>query len=91
MEEKLLYYIHRKRKRVFFILIIALLFYFLLPLSLIFIPEIMNKPSFLFGLPWAWVYAILQIPMTWLFCSIYHRKTKKDEQELEAIKGEDVN
>jgi len=36
----------RKRKRMQIILLsISLLFYFLLPLSLIFIPDVMNQPS----------------------------------------------
>lgn len=88
MEGKVLHFIRRKKRWVFFILLVALLFYFFLPLSLILIPDIMNKPSFLFGLPWAWIYALLQIPMTWFFCGLYNHNAKKYEQELTTIKGE---
>jgi len=54
------------------LLSISLLFYFLLPLSLIFIPDVMNQPSFFYKMPRTWLYAILQIPMTWVFVGIYH-------------------
>lgn len=73
----------RKRKRVQMILLsISLLFYFLLPLSLIFFPDVMNEPSFFYNMPRAWLYAILQIPMTWIFVGIYHEYAKRMEREM---------
>lgn len=62
------------------LLSISLLFYFLLPLSLIFIPDVMNQPSFFYKMPRAWLYAILQIPMTWVFVGIYHILAKRLER-----------
>ncbi|MDQ0154687.1 DUF485 domain-containing protein [Robertmurraya andreesenii] len=89
MEEKVLELIHQKKKRMVPALAAALLFYFLLPLSLIFIPDVMNQPSFMFRISWAWLYAILQIPMTWFFCGLYHRTAKKIERQLDAIDKEE--
>lgn len=67
------------------LLLVALFFYFLLPISLILIPEEMNQSSFVYGIPWAWLYAFFQIPMTWFFCLFYHRMAKKMEEEMEKI------
>ncbi|WP_238985068.1 DUF485 domain-containing protein [Bacillus kwashiorkori] len=66
----------------------ALLFYFLLPLSLMFIPDIMTRPSLFYGIPWAWLYAFLQIPMTWLLCSFYHLIAGKVEKEMDTVEKE---
>lgn len=89
MEERVFRLIHKKKQLMMPTLAVALLFYFLLPLSLIFIPDLMNRPSFLFQFSWAWLYAFFQIPMTWFFCWFYHRAAKKLEQELEGIDREE--
>ncbi|MBM4763617.1 DUF485 domain-containing protein [Bacillus sp. B15-48] len=89
MEEQILQLIRKKMHSIAALLSVALLFYFLLPLSLIFIPEVMNRPSFLYGIPWAWVYAFLQLPMTWFFCWLYHITAKRIEREMGEITGEE--
>lgn len=89
MEESIHYLIRQKKRIMIPALVAALLFYFLLPLSLMFIPDIMNQPSFFYQISWAWLYAFLQIPMTWLFCGLYHRTAKKFEGQLEAINKEE--
>lgn len=89
MEEQIFHVIRRKMQLVTVTLTVALLFYFLLPLSLIFIPEVMKRSSFIFGIPWAWLYAFLQLPMTWLFGWIYHITAKRIEFAMEALNGEE--
>lgn len=90
MEESLRQLVYSRKKWLFPTFFIGLLIYFCLPLSLIFIPDVMNKPSFFFNLLWAWVFALIQVPMTWLFCGIYDWKAKKYDQKLEEIKGENL-
>lgn len=89
MEERILDLTRRKKKLMAPALAAALLFYFLLPLSLMFIPDIMNRPSFIHSISWAWLYAFLQIPMTWFFCGLYHRTAKKMERQLDTIDKEE--
>ncbi|MEH7239037.1 DUF485 domain-containing protein [Bacillus sp. JJ1562] len=89
MEERILHLIRKRKKSMAPALAAALLFYFLLPLSLIFIPDVMNRPSFIFSISWAWLYAFLQIPMTWFFCGFYHRTANKIERQMEDIDQEE--
>ena len=89
MEESILHLIRKRKHLMTFSLAVALLFYFLLPLSLIFIPDVMNRPSFVFRIPWAWLYAFLQIPMTWFFCGLYHLTANKMERKIEGLELEE--
>lgn len=61
------------------------IFIILFPASIIahFFPEGMNEPSFLYSMPPAWLYAILQIPMTWIFVGIYHGFAKNMERQMQ--------
>lgn len=88
MEERILQLIRKRKQLMAPALAAALLFYFLLPLSLIFIPDVMNRPSFIYSISWAWLYAFLQIPMTWFFCGLYHRTANKIEGQMEGIDKE---
>lgn len=90
MDERNFHLILKKRKFSMIALAGALLFYFCLPLSLIFIPDLMNRPSFIFDISWAWLYAFMQIPMTWFFCGLYHFKSNKIERQLEGVEQEGV-
>lgn len=89
MEERILYVIRRRKQLMAPALAGALLFYFLLPLSLTFIPNVMTRPSFIYGISWAWFYAFLQIPMTWFFCWFYHITAKKIDRQIEGINKEE--
>ncbi|MEH7177767.1 DUF485 domain-containing protein [Neobacillus vireti] len=89
MEERILHLIRKKKQLMAPALAAALLFYFLLPLSLIFIPDVMTRPSFIYNISWAWFYAFLQIPMTWFFCWLYHTTAKKIERQIEASAKEE--
>lgn len=71
-------------------LVIALFIYFCLPLSLIFIPEVMNQSSPVLNISWAWLYAFIQIPMTWFFCGLYHFTAIKFEQQMDGVKQEEL-
>lgn len=90
MEERVIELIQKKKQLMVPALAAALLFYFSLPLSLIFIPDVMNQPSFIFRISWAWLYAFLQIPMTWFFCGFYHHTTKKMDRQLATIDKEEA-
>jgi uncharacterized membrane protein (DUF485 family) len=72
------------------LLIFLLVFYFMLPLSLTFFPEVMNRMSFIHGLTWGWLYTFLQIPMTWFLGWMYHQKSKKFDRAVEKIKREEL-
>jgi len=88
MDERVLHLIRSKRRLSVPAIILVLLFYFMLPLSLIFIPNAMNKTSFIPGVTWAWAYGFLQIPMTWVVGWVYHMKAKKFDQQVDAIMRE---
>lgn len=90
MEEQLISLIYERRKRLLFTLALVFLFYFMLPLSLTLLPELMNRTSFIPGLTWAWAYAFLQIPMTWIIGWLYHVKAKKFEEKINEIKREEL-
>ncbi len=89
MEERVLMVVRRKIRLIAVSLTVALLFYFFLPLSLIFFPEVMNLPSFIFGVPWAWLYAFLLFPLTWFFVLFYHRNAGLLERQLGNINEEE--
>ncbi|SDN68844.1 DUF485 domain-containing protein [Bacillus sp. OK048] len=88
MEEQILQLIRKRKQLMTSALAAALLFYFFLPFSLIFIPDVMNRPSFIYSISSAWLYAFLQIPMTWFFCGIYHRTANKIDRQMEGIDKE---
>ncbi|WP_047979738.1 DUF485 domain-containing protein [Ornithinibacillus contaminans] len=90
MEERLLVLIHEKRRMMLLSLGIVFLFYFSLPLSLIFFPDMMNRTSFIYGVTWAWLYSFLQIPMTWIMGILYHRKANVFEQKIKQMKREEI-
>lgn len=78
-----------RRLFVLWISVLAIIFYLALPLSLAVIPHTMNK-STLFGLSWAWVYAFLQILMTWLIGWIYWVKAKQLDMLVERMRQEEA-
>ena len=90
MKERGLGLIRKKRRLLAPALGVALLFYFSLPLSLMLIPDVMNRPSYILGIPWAWLYAFLQLPMTWFFVWFYHRTVTRIEREMGKIDREDA-
>ena len=89
MEERILHLIRKRKQLMVPALAGALLFYFLLPLSLTFIPNVMTRPSFVYNISWAWLYAFLQIPMTWFFCWLYHKTAKNIERQIDGIDREE--
>ncbi|MCF3943667.1 DUF485 domain-containing protein [Oceanobacillus alkalisoli] len=74
-----------KRRFILTAVSFAFLFYFLLPVSLIYFPETMNRQSFIPGVTWAWAYAFLQIIMIWLLGWLYHLKAKKLDKLTEQM------
>lgn len=80
----------KKLRILYFLFGFLSLFYFMLPLSLAIIPDVMNRTSFIASLTWAWVYAFAQIPMTWLFGWIYCHKAKQLDRVAAQIRQEDT-
>lgn len=85
MEEQVWPMIRKKLLLVSVTLMMAMLFYFLLPFFLFIIPEKINEPSFIFGIPWAWLYALSQLPMTWLFGCFYHLLANHLERKIREM------
>lgn len=79
-----------KRERRLFLIwmtILAIIFYLSLPLALTLIPETMNT-SPVGALSWAWIYAFLQIIMTWIIGWIYWIKAKQLDALVAEMKRE---
>ncbi|HEX7065738.1 MAG TPA: DUF485 domain-containing protein [Bacillales bacterium] len=55
--------------------IFLLVFYFLLPVSIICFPKVMNHPFF-FGMTPAWAFAFAQFAMVWALGGLYYLKSK---------------
>lgn len=91
MENRVVRIIRAKWRFMIPMLVLVLIFYFMLPISLAFFPDVMNQTSFIPGVSWAWLYAFLQIPMTWIVGFIYHVKAKKFDQQIEEWKREDIS
>lgn len=89
MEERILLIIRKKMRLLIFALAIALSFYFILPLSIIFIPNVMNRTSLFDPIPWAWFYAFLQFPLVWIFGWLYHRISRKMQGVIEKVHKEE--
>ncbi|MEN2767935.1 DUF485 domain-containing protein [Ornithinibacillus xuwenensis] len=85
MEERVKELIRQKKRMMTISLGIVFMFYFILPLSLIYFPDVMNRTSVIDGLTWAWLYSFLQIPMTWIVGWIYHNRAKRFDQQIEEI------
>ncbi|GIO25495.1 DUF485 domain-containing protein [Ornithinibacillus bavariensis] len=90
MDERVLELIRRKKRLLIPNLAIIFLFYFMLPLSLIFYPDFMNKKSFVTGVTWAWLYAFLQLPFVWFMVWLYHVKAKQFDRRMEETIQEEL-
>lgn len=77
--------VKQKRMLVMLLTMFAFLFYFGLPLSITFFPEIMNAPSPIMQISWAWLYAFLQIPMTWVLVFVYYSVMKRFDRLLKKL------
>lgn len=79
----------KQERRLFliWITILALIFYLALPFSLAIIPETMNT-SPIGSLSWAWIYAFIQVIMTWIIGWIYWIKAKQLDKLVAEIKRE---
>ncbi|OZU87557.1 hypothetical protein CIL03_15810 [Virgibacillus indicus] len=91
MDDKFQKLMQEKKRFLIPALIFLLVFYFMLPLSLIFLPEAMNGTSFVAGITWGWLYAFLQLPMTWIMVWAYHIKSKRFDRLVEEIKQEELS
>ncbi|MEI3607167.1 DUF485 domain-containing protein [Pseudogracilibacillus sp. SE30717A] len=71
------------------ITVLAIIFYLALPLSLSVIPDTMNKPA-IANVSWAWIYAFMQVLMTWLIGWVYWIKAKQLDKLVDRIKQEEA-
>ncbi|MGM8213251.1 DUF485 domain-containing protein [Virgibacillus sp. W0430] len=77
----------QEKKKVNIIAIFILLFFYCsLPTVLTLFPVTMNKASPLFGMTWSWLYAFIQIGMTWILGSFYWRKAKQLDRIAERLR-----
>lgn len=60
-------------------------FYLMLPLSIAFFPEIMNRRVY-HMFTWAWVFSLAQFIMIWVLGMIYFYKAKRYDRLVEEIK-----
>ncbi|MEW9676199.1 DUF485 domain-containing protein [Lentibacillus sp. L22] len=81
-----------KKKWQLLIPVVTLLFifYFGLPLSLTLFHDWMAAPSPFFQMNWGWLYAFLQIPVTWLLAGFYCIKMKQFDKQIIQLVQEDV-
>lgn len=79
----------KKERRLFLIwlTILSIIFYLSLPIALAIIPEWMNT-SPIGSITWAWIYAFLQVIMTWIIGWIYWTKAKQLDKLVAQIKQE---
>lgn len=77
-----------KRKMNFLAILVLACFYCSLPTALTLFPDQMNKTSPVFYLPWSWLYAFIQIIMTWILGWVYWKKAKQLDQLIERLKQE---
>lgn len=75
----------RKKRFVITAVVFFMSFYFLLPLSITFIPEIMNESSF-YGLTPAWMLAFAQFIVVWALGALYLWKAKQFDKLIKDIK-----
>jgi uncharacterized membrane protein (DUF485 family) len=74
------------RKKKAFILpvtIFFLLFYFFLPVLAAY-TDVLKGEAF-FNIPWAWVYALLQFVVVWVFGLVYMKKSEKYDKMAQNI------
>jgi len=79
----------QRERRVFLIwmTIFSLIFFMFLPISLAFFPEFMKTSPF--GLlTWAWIFAFLQVVMTWIIGWIYWVRAKHLDNIVVELKRE---
>jgi uncharacterized membrane protein (DUF485 family) len=77
--------IRKKKRFIVSATLFFMTFYFMLPLSISFFPEVMNKPFF-HQFTWAWAFAFAQFIMVWGIGLMYFYKAKKFDITVEEIK-----
>ncbi|HEX6922842.1 MAG TPA: DUF485 domain-containing protein [Bacillales bacterium] len=68
--------------------IFLLIFYFMLPVSIICFPQVMNHPVFS-GVTPAWAFAFAQFVMVWVLGGLYYKKSKKFDRLAGKIEVEE--
>jgi len=77
--------IQKKKKFIIPLIIFLSLFYFGLPLMIWFFPSMLENAKGLFHVPWWWLYAFLQLLMTWVIGWLYWVKAKRFDAMVEKL------
>jgi len=80
---------HARRSFLIKVTIFAIVFFMFLPIALGFFPSFMKQAPF--GvITYAWIFAFLQIIMTWIIGMLYWFKARKLDAMMEEIRREAV-
>lgn len=68
----------KKERRMFFtkVILFSLVFYLSLPIGIGVFPDAFTSSSPVWKISWSWLYAFLQVIMTWIIGWIYWKKAK---------------
>ena len=77
--------IREKKRFILPFVLIFLTFYFTLPMLILYFHSL--NDSFFGTAIWAWVFALVQFPMTWLGCVVYMRKARKFDCMVQDIRS----
>lgn len=81
----------RERKKFFIrIIVFSLIFFLSLPIGIGIFPEAFNSASPVWGISWAWLYAFLQVVMTWVIGWVYWIKAQHFDEIISKYPQEDT-
>jgi uncharacterized membrane protein (DUF485 family) len=76
--------IREKKRFIMSATLFFVIFYFMLPLSIYFFPNVMNRPLY-HHFTWAWGFAFAQFIVVWGLGVIYFYKAKRFDRTVEEI------
>lgn len=77
-----------KKKFIVTVSVFFLLFYFVLPVMTAY-SDVLNNEAF-GSISWGWLLAFAQFIMTWALCSLYSRKSRTFDRQVEEIAKENT-
>ncbi|HET7578686.1 MAG TPA: DUF485 domain-containing protein [Bacillales bacterium] len=80
--------IREKKRFLIPVTVFFLAFYFMLPVSIICFPSVMNRP-FLIGLTPAWAFAFAQFGMVWVLGALFYRRSKQFDRLVQQIQDKE--
>lgn len=86
MDNLFLEWCRLRRKFIIPLIIFLIIFYSFLPVSLALWPDLVTQPTLIWGLPFIWLYAFLQILMTWFVGWLYWLRTKRLDEIVKEMR-----